>query len=178
MNSLPQENISRKFDDSAVPAGTVPTYDHKQRHLILSVDDEPRLLQTREKLLQFAGYEVLSAANGEKALEIFAAHPVDLVLLDFRMPGMDGGIVAQQMKRRKPLVPVVMVSANQVPKETLSCVDGFIVKGQRPDVLLAQIKPLLASGRRAVQKIDSTYAEIGLRMSGTPTAQHSDAEKR
>ena len=116
MNSLPQENISRKFDDSAVPAGTVPTYDHKQRHLILSVDDEPRLLQTREKLLQFAGYEVLSAANGEKALEIFAAHPVDLVLLDFRMPGMDGGIVAQQMKRRKPLVPVVMVSANQVPK--------------------------------------------------------------
>lgn len=116
----------------------------QQRPVILSVDDEPALLYTREKLLQFLGYEVLSAANGEKALEIFAAHPVDLVLLDFRMPGMDGGIVARQMKRRKPRVPVVMVSANQVPNEVLSFVDGFIVKGQRPDVLLAQIKPLLA----------------------------------
>jgi hypothetical protein len=48
------------------------------------------------------------------------------------------------MKRRKPLVPVVMASANEVPEEALSCVDGFIVKGQRPAVLLEQIKPLLA----------------------------------
>lgn len=141
MNSLPQEDMSLKSD---VPAETIPTYAHKQRHLILSVDDEPRLLETREKLLQHVGDEILSAADGVQALEIFAAHPVELVLLDFRMPGMDGGIVAQQMKRRKPLVPVVMVSANQVPKEVLRCVDGFIVKGQRPDVLLEQIKPLLA----------------------------------
>src|SRR5208337_5017675 len=99
-------NMSPKSDVSAIPAETIPTYDHKRPHLILSVDDELNLLQTREKLLQFVGYEVLSAADGKKALEIFAAHPVDLVLLDFRMPGMDGGIVAQQMKRRKPRVPV------------------------------------------------------------------------
>jgi two-component system alkaline phosphatase synthesis response regulator PhoP len=137
--------MSRKSDHSAIPSKTVPTYAHKRRHLILSVDDEPSLLQTREQLLQFSGYEVLSAANGEKALEIFATHPVDLVLLDFRMPGMDGGIVAQQMKRRKPQIPVVMVSANEVPDEALSCVDGFIAKGQHPNVLLEQIRPLLAS---------------------------------
>ena len=126
MNSLPQEDMSPKSDVSAVPAESIPTYAHKQRHLILSVDDEPNLLQTREKLLQWVGYEVLSAANGEKALEIFATHPVELVLLDFRMPGMDGGVVAQQMKRRKPRVPVVMVSANQVPNEVLNCVDWGI----------------------------------------------------
>ena len=142
MSSFP--HMSRKSDDSAVPGETTPRHAHKRRYLILSVDDEPKLLQTREKLLQCVGYEVLSAASGKEALEMFAAHPVDLVLLDFRMPSMDGGIVAQQMKRRKPLVPVVIVSANDVPKETLSWVDGFIVKGQRPDVLLEQIKPLLA----------------------------------
>jgi CheY-like chemotaxis protein len=61
---------------------------------ILSVDDEPGILFTRQKLLENAGYEVLSAADGEQALHFFAAHDVDLVLLDYLMPGMDGGAVA------------------------------------------------------------------------------------
>ena len=69
---------------------------------------------------------------------------VDLVLLDYVMPGMDGGTVAQQIKGRNPLVPVIMVSANHVPKEALNCADCFIVKGQGPALLLDQIRKLLA----------------------------------
>ena len=53
---------------------------------ILSVDDEPGILFTRQKLLQNAGYEVLSAADGEQALHFFTAHDVDLVLLDYLLP--------------------------------------------------------------------------------------------
>ena len=67
--------------------------------LILSVDDEPSILLTREKLLEAAGYKVLSAAEGEAALNLFATNPVHLVLLDFAMPGMDGGAVAKELKR-------------------------------------------------------------------------------
>ena len=66
--------------------------------VILSVDDEPSILFTRHKLLQAAGYDVLSAADGEQALHFFAMHAVDLVLLDYAMPGIDGGIVAREMK--------------------------------------------------------------------------------
>ena len=72
------------------------------RRLILSVDDEPGILVTRQLILENAGYEVLSAADGEQALHLFRAHAVDLVLLDYVMPGMDGGVVAQEIKNAKP----------------------------------------------------------------------------
>ncbi len=117
---------------------------HRQRPVILSVDDEPALLYTREKILQGAGYEVLSAADGEKALEMFATHDVDLVVLDFQMPIMDGGIVAQQMKRRKPLVPIIIQSAFSAAKVVVTCANCFIAKGEGPAALLEKIKPLLA----------------------------------
>lgn len=114
-----------------------------QRHLILSVDDEPGLLYTREKILECQGYEVLSAANGEKALEFLGTHPVDLVLLDYQMPGMDGGTVAREIKRRAPTVPIIMISGNRVPGEALASVDCFIPKGRGPELLLAATRELL-----------------------------------
>ena len=118
---------------------------HRQRHLILSVDDEPGLLYTREKILECEGYEVLSAADGEKGLELLGTYAVDLVLLDYKMPGMDGGTVATEMKRRIPMVPVIMVSGNHVPAETLEVVDCFILKGEGPELLLAAIHQLLVT---------------------------------
>jgi CheY-like chemotaxis protein len=82
--------------------------------LILSVDDEPRILVSRQLILESEGCEVLSAADGEQALETFAGQPVDLVLLDYVMPGMDGGVVAKAIKNHNPRVPVVIVSASPV----------------------------------------------------------------
>ena len=108
-----------------------PLFDNGTQ-LILSVDDEPAILLTREKILENAGYDVLSAGNGEQALRLFAEHPVKLVLLDFLMPGMDGGMVARQMKRAKPAVPVVLVSASPIPEEFTACVDCRIDKGDGP----------------------------------------------
>jgi CheY-like chemotaxis protein len=54
--------------------------------IILSVDDEAGVLYSRQKLLQAAGYDV-SACDGEQALDFFASVPVDLVVLDYLMPG-------------------------------------------------------------------------------------------
>lgn len=110
---------------------------------ILSVDDEPGILFTRQKLLESVGYEVLSAADGEQALHFFAAHDVDLVLLDYLMPGMDGGAVAQAIKHQKPLVPVIIVSASPVEERTLPCVDCFLRKGEGPALLLEKIRQML-----------------------------------
>lgn len=110
---------------------------------ILSVDDEPCLLYTREKILECEGYAVLSAADGEKALEFLETHDVDLVLLDYKMPGMDGGTVAREVKRRAPTVPIIMMSGNRVPGEALANVDCFIPKGQGPELLLAATRQFL-----------------------------------
>jgi CheY-like chemotaxis protein len=113
--------------------------------LILSVDDEPGILQSRQLILESEGYEVLSAADGEQALQMFAEQPVDLVLLDYVMPGMNGGVVAQKIKNDNPRVPVIIVSASPVVEErSLGCVDCFISKGEGPVVLLVKIKQLLA----------------------------------
>ncbi len=109
----------------------------------MSVDDEPGILFTRQKLLENAGYEVLSAADGDQALHFFAAHDVDLVLLDYLMPGMDGGAVAQAIKHQKPRVPVIIVSASPVEEQSLACVDCFIRKGEGPALLLDKIRQML-----------------------------------
>jgi CheY-like chemotaxis protein len=128
------------------PGRTGPTLvkkGHRHRRLILSVDDEPSLLYTREKILECEGYQVLSAADGEKALDLLSTHAVDLVLLDYKMPGMDGGTVAREMKRRTPQVPIIMVSGNRVLGEALEVVDCYIPKGEGPELLLAAIHQLL-----------------------------------
>jgi len=113
------------------------------RRLVLSVDDEPAILLTRERILEFAGYRVVSAKDGEQALQLFAEQPVELVLLDFKMPGVDGGIVAQRMKSSKPWVPILLVSASEVSDETLATVDCRIDKGHGPVPLLEKVAEYL-----------------------------------
>jgi CheY-like chemotaxis protein len=112
--------------------------------LILSVDDEPGILVSRQLILEGEGYTVLSAADGEQALRMFAEQPVDLVLLDYVMPGMDGGVVAEAIKNHNPRVPIVIISACPVDQQSLGCVDCFIRKGDGPALLLEKIKQLLA----------------------------------
>lgn len=117
----------------------------KGAKLILSVDDKSAILVSREQVLRSEGYDVLSAPDGAEALKIFATHPVDLVLLDYSMPGMDGGRVAQNMKGQKPLVPIIMVSAIQVPRESLACTDCFMEKGYGPAPLLEKMRLILGA---------------------------------
>ena len=115
--------------------------------LILSVDDEPIILYTRKQILELEGYTVLSALDGEDALELFDAHPmIDLVLLDYVMPGMDGLAVAREIKSRRPSVPIFMVSAHEatLSKMNLQYVDSLISKGAGPVHLLQKIKQLFA----------------------------------
>ncbi len=111
--------------------------------LILSVDDEAGVLYSRQKLLQAAGYDVLSAADGEQALDFFAAVPVDLVVLDYSMPGINGEQVARKIKADRPQLPIILVSGMLTETETLACVDSFFTKGEGPAALLEKIAQLL-----------------------------------
>ena len=80
-------------------------------HLILCVDDEVVGLRVRKILLERAGYQVLTAADGHSGIELFATQPVDAVVLDYAMPGMHGGDVAKKMRQTKPEVPILLLSA-------------------------------------------------------------------
>ena len=113
--------------------------------LVLSVDDDLSLLYTRYRLLSGAGYGVLSASDGAQALTLFAEHPVDLVLLDYALPEMDGGMVADAMKAHRPHVPIIIVSGIEVPEHVLSMVNGYVKKGENPERLLTSIQRVLKS---------------------------------
>ncbi len=69
-----------------------------EQHTVLCVDDEPVGLEVRRMLLERAGYKVFTALDGPAGLEIFAREPIEAVVLDFSMPGMNGGEVASNMR--------------------------------------------------------------------------------
>jgi two-component system nitrogen regulation response regulator NtrX len=79
---------------------------------ILVVDDEAAIRSTLEQVLAYEGYRILLAANGPAALKILATEIVDAVLLDIKMPGMDGFEVLEQMAAAGRSVPVVVISGH------------------------------------------------------------------
>jgi DNA-binding response OmpR family regulator len=72
--------------------------------VILCVDDEVPALEIRCLILSIAGYEVLTAADGVDALELFRCIPVDLVIADYWLPGLDARIADSCWCHRRPLV--------------------------------------------------------------------------
>jgi CheY-like chemotaxis protein len=111
---------------------------------VLCVDDEKIGLRVRKIMLESRGYKVLTANDGAEGLKLFDENHVDLVVLDYFMPELNGGEVAAEMRRRRPGVPIVFLSAYfSLPQEALQVADAFITKGDPPDVLIERIQTLL-----------------------------------
>jgi CheY-like chemotaxis protein len=90
------------------------------------------------------GYDVLRAGSGTEALNIFASNQVDLAVVDYYMPGMNGDIVALEMKSLKPQVPIIMFSgAFSLPAMVVAIVEGFVSTSDAPDALTQKIRELL-----------------------------------
>lgn len=113
-------------------------------HLVLCVDDEVVGLRVRKILLERAGYQVLTAADGHAGLELFTNEPIEAVVLDYSMPGMHGGEVAKKMRQTKPEVPILLLSAYVgLPEEVSSLVDVYMTKGEGAPALLDKLGSLL-----------------------------------
>jgi CheY-like chemotaxis protein len=124
------------------------------RPVVLCVDDEEPGLLVRANILNLHGYTVLTARTGQAALELFASHAVDAVLLDFCMPDLSGEAVACDMKGVKPHVPIILLTAYiSVPEKTMQLVDRVVVKAQHPSVLLQALAECL--GERGGSKQQS-----------------------
>ncbi len=79
---------------------------------MMLVDDEERFLSTTSKLLAKKGYKVFTAASGIEALENLKQHAIHVVILDVKMPGMDGIAILKEIKRSFPLVEVIMLTGH------------------------------------------------------------------
>jgi CheY-like chemotaxis protein len=114
-------------------------------HLVLCVDDEVIGLKVRRILLERSGYTVLTAQSGPEGLEIFAEQPVEAVVLDYSIPGMHGAEIAGRMRKVKPEVPILLLSAYlDLPNEVTSLVNVYMTKGEGAAVLLDKLGSLFA----------------------------------
>jgi two-component system nitrogen regulation response regulator NtrX len=88
---------------------------------ILVVDDEESIRSSLQRLLEYKGYEVQCAEDGPRALELVAEKSFDVVLLDIKMPGMDGIEVLQRVRDSKADLSVVMISAHGTIETAVEC---------------------------------------------------------
>jgi CheY-like chemotaxis protein len=130
----------------------------RQSKTVLFIDDERNALAGWSLYLQGVGYTVVSASCAQEGLEFFATKKVDVVVLDHRMPDMNGDEAAAQMKCIKPEVVIVMFSGD--PEAVCSehpSIDAFLLKGKSPSLLLNRLDALL---KVDAEPQESAYPEL------------------
>jgi len=123
--------------------------DAPERALVLVVEDDDAIRRLLKDVLQDDGYEVVTAVDGESALELLSTDQPDLILMDVRLPGMDGRSVAASY-RTLPVVnraPIMFVSASMTETQLPDGVVGFIRKPFDLDELVAQVALVLREVR-------------------------------
>ncbi len=124
---------------------------------MMLVDDEERYLQTTAKLIEKKGYEVLTAGSGKEALEKLKAQNVHVVVLDVKMPGMDGNETLKAIKALYPLVEVIMLTGHATVD---SAIDGlkngafdYLMKPADLDQILEKALDAFEKRQRVEEKI-------------------------
>ena len=114
------------------------------RPVILCIDDEDLGLEIRKMVLEREGFTVLTAKDGQTGLSVFDTEQVDAVILDYAMPGMDGGKVAAILRERRPDIPILMLSAYvALPDEVMRVISISATKGDGAFTLVDKLKDLL-----------------------------------
>lgn len=143
---------------------------------ILVVDDENVARQSLTEILKLEGYNVISVPNGQAAVEHVRTHPVDLMVVDLRMPGMDGLQVIQVVNQVAPDTEVILLTAHGSTDSAIQAlrlrVHDYLTKPAAPAQVLASVKKGLArrsaklqakSGSSDSAEVDETVIEFRLK---------------
>ena len=121
----------------------------EKKRRILVVDDEKFMVTVVKDRLEASGYEVLTAGDGQEALEKARSEGPDLIILDIMMPKLDGYQVCRMLKfdEKYNKIPIILFTARAQSSDELLGkevgADAYVVKPFTPSVLLAKIKELL-----------------------------------
>ena len=134
-------------------------------HTLLVVDDQEEICLITRLLLEGHGYQALTATDGEEALTLFQPGQIDLVIVDYCMPGMSGEEVIQAIRVRDALVPILLqtgYSGMQAPEELFSTLDiqGYHDKLAGPDQLLIRVDTELKAASRKHRKQKTQRGQI------------------
>ena len=120
---------------------------------ILVAEDDKNTARLMRAVLKHAGYEVFLARDGIEALEITDKQHIDLIVLDVMMPRMDGYELTERMRESGSTIPILMVTAKQLPEERckgfIAGTDDYMVKPVNEEEMLLRIKALLRRARIA-----------------------------
>lgn len=97
---------------------------HKRIYRILLVDDDPNCLDAVDQILRREGYETLPRAEGRAALEAVLEHDIDLAILDFDLPDMDGLHVLYEIRRMRRNLPVIIMTARASKEMRLATLEA------------------------------------------------------
>ncbi len=132
-------------------------FDNETKQLLL-VDDDPNLILLVQDYLEFQGYQVLTADNGQQALEILQQQVPDLIICDIMMPDIDGYEVVEQIRQdsRISWIPIIFLSAKGQTSDRVkgltSGADVYISKPFEPEELVAQVESSLKQANRLMGK--------------------------
>ncbi|MCF8026604.1 MAG: response regulator [Desulfobacteraceae bacterium] len=116
---------------------------------ILLVDDEEEFVSTLAERLEIRGFESKAAYSGDQALSLIENNDYDVVVLDVKMPGMDGLEVMDQIKTRRPEMPVILLTGHGSTKEGMEGMHkgafDYLMKPLDIDELISKVQEALGS---------------------------------
>jgi DNA-binding response OmpR family regulator len=124
---------------------------------VLIVDDEPAIVRLIRDYLERAGFDVMTASNGEDALQVFARSRPDLVILDLTLPHLDGLDVARAMRRAGD-VPIIMLTARAEEADRVAGLelgaDDYVTKPFSAREIVARVRAVLRRAQAAAMHDD------------------------
>lgn len=131
---------------------------------ILVVDDEKEINETLSEVLTNRGHQMFSAFDGDEAIKMLKENNIDLVLLDMRMPKVDGIQVIKSIKQRTPKTKIIVITGYAdtfLQKAKELGVDGFFIKPVRLDAVLKRMEELLKDKKAPIWSWKAKAEDIG-----------------
>src|SRR6056300_480295 len=146
---------------------------------ILWVDDEIEMLKPHSLFLEERGYALTPCTNGQDALDLIDTHPFEVILLDENMPGLNGLETLQEIKNRKPQLPVVMITKNEeehIMEDAIgSKIADYLIKPVNPHQILLSLKKILNHqhliAEKTTQNYQKEFGKLALELSGLKTSE-------
>jgi len=109
---------------------------------ILLVDDEESIREVFAEILTEEGYQVATVENGDEGLKLLAKEPFDLILVDKKMPGIDGFDFVRQVRAMNRPVKIVLITGS-ISENPLKEVDAYLAKPCEIDELISMVQKML-----------------------------------